>query len=180
MHNLGRYIDIHIKQKQKPAFTGRETTDATQNNWRNKEQSWRQKDIAEWSNLTVVFANDKVSGEGEHKLLDYIRKYGNSYYTYCIYGSDADLIMLSMSALTTTAIKNIYVLRDEYKSPNYLLINIPNFVRNLIKDVKSNWTDKLDEKRFINDCIFSVSMVGMISCQLIFARLEIMTTRYRI
>ncbi len=73
MHNLGRYIDIHIKQKQKPAFTGRETTDATQNNWRNKEQSWRQKDIAEWSNLTVVFANDKVSGEGEHKLLDYIR-----------------------------------------------------------------------------------------------------------
>ncbi len=47
MHNLGRYIDMHIKQKQKPAFTGRETTDATQNNWRNKEQSWRQKDIAE-------------------------------------------------------------------------------------------------------------------------------------
>ncbi len=160
MHNLGRYIDIHIKQKQKPAFTGRETTDATQNNWRNKEQSWRQKDIAEWSNLTVVFANDKVSGEGEHKLLDYIRKYGNSYYTYCIYGSDADLIMLSMSALTTTAIKNIYVLRDEYKSPNYLLINIPNFVRNLIKDVKSNWTDKLDEKRFINDFIFMCFMVG--------------------
>ena len=157
MHNLGRYIDIHIKKKQKP--------DATQNNWRNKDQSqqsWRQKvnDIAEWSNLTVVFANDKVSGEGEHKLLDYIRKYGNSYYTYCIYGSDADLIMLSMSALTTTAIKNIYVLRDEYKSPNYLLINIPNFVKNLIKDVKSNWTDKLDEKRFINDFIFMCFMVG--------------------
>ncbi len=61
-----------------------------------------------------------------------------------------------MSALTTTAIKNIYVLRDEYKSPNYLLINIPNFVRNLIKDVKSNWTDKLDEKRFINDFILCV------------------------
>ncbi|QMS79656.1 hypothetical protein IIV6-T1_014 [Invertebrate iridescent virus 6] len=162
MHNLGRYIDIHIKKKQKPAFTGRETTDAPQNNWRNKEQSWRQKvdDTAEWSNLTVVFANDKVSGEGEHKLLDYIRKYGNSYYTYCIYGSDADLIMLSMSALTTTAIKNIYVLRDEYKSPNYLLINIPNFVKNLIKDVKSNWTDKLDEKRFINDFIFMCFMVG--------------------
>ncbi len=72
----------------------------------------------------------------------------------------ADLIMLSMSALTTTAIKNIYVLRDEYKSPNYLLINIPNFVRNLIKDVKSNWTDKLDEKRFINDFIFMCFMVG--------------------
>ncbi len=38
----------------------------------------------------------------------------------------------------------------------YLLINIPNFVRNLIKDVKSNWTDKLDEKRFINDFILCV------------------------
>lgn len=163
MHNLGRYIDIHIKKKQKP--------DTPQNNWRNKDQqNWRndrqkvndigREPTAEWSNLTVIFANDKVSGEGEHKLLDYIRKYGNSYYTYCIYGSDADLIMLSMSALTTTAIQNIYVLRDEYKSPNYLLINIPHFVKNLIKDVKSNWTDKLDEKRFINDFIFMCFMVG--------------------
>ncbi len=79
-----------LNRSKNQRLPGGKLPDATQNNWRNKEQSWRQKDIAEWSNLTVVFANDKVSGEGEHKLLDYIRKYGNSYYTYCIYGSDAD------------------------------------------------------------------------------------------
>ncbi len=49
MHNLGRYIDIHIKQKQKPAFTGGKLRCYT-NNWRNKEQSWRHKRYAEWSN----------------------------------------------------------------------------------------------------------------------------------
>ncbi len=47
-----------------------------------------------------------------------------------------DLIMLSMSALTTTAIKNITYFEMNIKALNYLLINIPNFVRNLIKGCK--------------------------------------------
>ena len=30
-----------------------------------------------WANLEVIFSNEKAPGEGEHKLINYIRKYGN-------------------------------------------------------------------------------------------------------
>ncbi len=48
--------DILILNRSKnQRLPGGKLSDATQTNWRNKEQSWRQKDIAEWSNLTGVF-----------------------------------------------------------------------------------------------------------------------------
>jgi 5'-3' exonuclease len=200
MHDLGRYIDTHIKMKQKRPHTTEsrgESRPAHDTNWRtsingnvprqlgggqrnystqqwqtvrygapNPMGSWDRADN-DWSNMTVIFANDKVAGEGEHKLLNYIRKYGNHDWTYCIYGSDADLIMLSMSALTTSVINNIFVLRDEYKSPNYLLIDIPFFVDSLVRDVRNKahkdgnvWNGEFNRQRFINDFIFMCFMVG--------------------
>lgn len=50
----------------------------------------------EWQNLEIVFSNEKVPGEGEHKIMQYIREHGNNTDTYCIYGLDADLMMLGM------------------------------------------------------------------------------------
>lgn len=225
MHDLGRYIDTHIKMKQKRPFTTESRGESWRSahhdmNWRTSEnrmngnaqeprqlgglcgqrnystqqwqtvrygalningrgtqRMWDERDEGvfrksnggdnDWINMTVIFANDKVAGEGEHKLLNYIRKYGNHDWTYCIYGSDADLIMLSMSALTTSVVNNIFVLRDEYKSPNYLLIDIPFFVDSLVRDVRNKahkdgnvWDGEFDRQRFINDFIFMCFMVG--------------------
>lgn len=50
----------------------------------------------EWKDLEIVFSNEKVPGEGEHKIMQYIKKYGNTTESYCIYGLDADLVMLGM------------------------------------------------------------------------------------
>lgn len=50
----------------------------------------------EWKKLEIVFSNEKVPGEGEHKIMQYIRDHGKSTETYCIYGLDADLMMLGM------------------------------------------------------------------------------------
>lgn len=62
----------------------------------------------EWKDLEVVFSNEKVPGEGEHKIMQYIKKYGNPSESYCIYGLDADLVMLGM----VLPVNNVMIARE--------------------------------------------------------------------
>jgi len=75
----------------------------------------------DWENLDIIYSNDKVPGEGEHKIINYIRHNKESSDSYCIHGLDADLIMLSLG----TRCKNMYVLRENVRNLSELhLINI--------------------------------------------------------
>ncbi|KAF0685588.1 Aste57867_22556 [Aphanomyces stellatus] len=59
------------------------------------------KEDASWRNLTVLFSGQEVPGEGEHKIVEYIRrtKMQPGYppnVRHCMYGSDADLMLLGL------------------------------------------------------------------------------------
>jgi 5'-3' exoribonuclease 1 len=112
-----------------------------------------------WQNIEVIFSNEKACGEGEHKVLNFIRYYGDKNETYCIHGLDADLIMLSLG----THLPNFYILREDLYDPTneYFLINVGEVHDNLAALIK--WeSDKyvFHKETAVNDFIFLCFMVG--------------------
>ena len=87
----------------------------------------------DWSGIEVIYSGDKVPGEGEHKIINYIRHNDNGSESYCIHGLDADLIMLSLS----TKLKSMYVLRENIRNLSELyLIDIGKLGTQLIYHLK--------------------------------------------
>lgn len=63
-----------------------------------------------WKRLQVVFSNEKVPGEGEHKLIRYMRTIPNAEReSHCVHALDADLIMLTL----LTHYPRIYLFRED-------------------------------------------------------------------
>ncbi len=60
------------------------------------------------SKLTVIFSDDSIPGEGEHKLLPNLRRLKGKSEVSVIYSPDADLIVLSIMS----KIDNIYIIRE--------------------------------------------------------------------
>ena len=113
----------------------------------------------DWRNIEIIFSNDKVCGEGEHKGLNYIRYHGIPSETFCINGLDADLIMLALG----THLPNFYILREDLYDPSndYLLINIGRVHKELSKMLQWHSDDyKYNETKSINDFVFLCFMVG--------------------
>lgn len=55
-----------------------------------------------WKDLTIIFSGPNVPGEGEHKIMDFIRRQKqredyNPNTTHCMFGQDGDLIMLGLA-----------------------------------------------------------------------------------
>lgn len=137
MDYLTKYIDWYIRKKMS------ESTDSL------------------WTNIEVVFSNEKAPGEGEHKIINYIRNYGSPDESYCIHGMDADLIMLSLG----THLPKFYILREEPRDPNFEfhVIDVGG-VRHSLSE-KMMWDTAKSKKPFytksaINDFIFMCFTVG--------------------
>ena len=121
-----------------------------------------------YSNINVIFSDMNTPGEGEHKILDYIKNNifnGN----LVIYGLDADLIMLSF----VSGKNNIYLLRESVEfgkviPEKYLFLNIDILKFFIIMELKdiilqkdSTFLYKEEyNKVLINDYIFLCLFVG--------------------
>jgi 5'-3' exonuclease len=144
MENLSKFIAIHIERKLRD----------------------------EWKHLNVIYSNQKVPGEGEHKLIHYIKK-TPTYLSCSIVSPDADLIMLALA----TNRKGIYVFRDNIYSDfagdyffvsidilrTYIIQNI-SIKRNIkpqsLLDTYNNFKNEIDYDCFIQDFVFFIFMLG--------------------
>ena len=112
-----------------------------------------------WENIEIIFSNEKAPGEGEHKIINYIRFYGNKNESYCIHGLDADLIMLALG----THLPKFYILREDlYDVTNdFFCIDIGKVHDKLSSILKwEHDTVKFNPICSINDFIFMCFMVG--------------------
>ena len=112
-----------------------------------------------WFNLEIVYSNEKNPSEGEHKLLSFLRKHGNKEESYCIYGMDADLIMLVLASHT----QNFYILRENPIEEDfaYYFVDMKSYRRDLIELMK--WPETKHQykpENAINDFVFMCFTVG--------------------
>lgn len=81
-----------------------------------------------WKGLEVVYSNEKVPGEGEHKIKNLMRDYCTPSESFSIYGLDADLFMLCLSINRPY----VYIIRDDpFRSDTRYVINIGTFAQKL-------------------------------------------------
>jgi len=115
----------------------------------------------------IIFSTAQTPMEGEHKILDFIRRREkqNKTGSYTIYGLDADLIFLAMA----TQRNDIYLLREANqlnKTDSKEVLNIIDMERMkecLVSEIRGMFEEdecKLSEQELINEFIFMGYFLG--------------------
>tara|TARA_B110000208_G_scaffold186447_1_gene243019 strand:+ start:18271 stop:20001 length:1731 start_codon:yes stop_codon:yes gene_type:complete len=84
--------------------------------------------------VKIILDGSNIRGEGEHKILQYIKSYSTADIN-CIYGLDADLIMLSLVSNS-----KVYLLREavhfgKVNMNEYLLFDVEEFTNKLYENI---------------------------------------------
>ena len=117
----------------------------------------------------VIFSDSNVPGEGEHKIFNYIKHNirHNTERNMCIYGLDADLIMLSMASQQ----ENIFLLREaihfgKVDTEHLLYLDIDRLKYYLLQHIKGDGFEEggplsyILDQEVINDYCFICFLLG--------------------
>jgi 5'-3' exonuclease len=111
MYNLSKYLELYIILRKKTHRL--------------------------WENVTVVLSDANVPGEGEHKIMQFIRDEKlkldyNPNIHHVMYGADADLIMLGLATH-----ENFFsIIREEFNFKKSMLCDLCNQVGHLLTTCK--------------------------------------------
>lgn len=123
-----------------------------------------------WRNLKVIISDATVPGEGEHKIMEFIRSQrGDPCYdpntSHCIYGLDADLIFLGLA----THEPKFKILREDVFQQNkttkngkkpFIWLNLDVLREYLREDLNAAFKVPFDLERAIDDWVFLCFFVG--------------------
>jgi 5'-3' exoribonuclease 1 len=134
------------------------------------------KELEQKYKTKILYSDQSYPGEGEHKIINFIKKVKSKNVSHVIHGLDADLIMLSL----TTGLDNVYLLREkqifEHKNEteedrkqhqdtverefNYLPINkVKEYYWNYINE-KKDYTPYVTKQQFMKDFVFMCYFLG--------------------
>ena len=85
-----------------------------------------------YQHLKIIMSSNSAAGEGEHKLIDYVKNLPTIEKNTCsftIVGNDGDLFMLTMSL--TTICSKVYLLRPDMRTPTYNNYDMTEISNNL-------------------------------------------------
>jgi 5'-3' exonuclease len=110
------------------------------------------------TDIKYIFSSCNTPGEGEHKILQYIKKKKNNNKNRIIYGLDADLIYLALASMKD----NIYLLREkshfnDNNNHEFNLVNIDIMKKCICEEM--NYDYKLVQQA-IYDYIFLGFLLG--------------------
>lgn len=109
-----------------------------------------------WQRLKIVYSGPQTSGEGEHKIVNWIRADpARNTRVHCMYGLDADLFMLSLA----TGCDKFYLLREDQwsdTSPYFYWVDI----HQLKVSLHAKWGKSLSPEALVREFIFVCFLVG--------------------
>lgn len=135
------------------------------------------------ANLKVIYSSYLVPGEGEQKIMSFIRNQADKNDVHMIYSPDGDLIFLGLSLHRN----RVLIMRDYY-SPNrerskksctkcgrtghsndecgvftnytFIYVDMSQLRSRLVREFRKGTSHKFDDERMLNDWIFLCFMLG--------------------
>ena len=92
-----------------------------------------------FSKMKIFFSNEKVPGEGEFKICQFLKKYSKEYSKILIYNCDSDLILLSLTMnYDITIVRNSVIYGEEFiniKKCKEIIVSIMQWDKTLKKEL---------------------------------------------